>query len=110
MDDFIKDLTHGEPYEGPYKADEIFKLTIEALLDSLSSVFHQIKKAANSGADYVDIKEDLTDDQKWLLEKYGYEIVVFDEEDDEEYKDGFRYQLQWFNEYFDREDEEQDNE
>lgn len=70
MDDFLKDLTRGEPYEGPYKAKEIFKLTIDALLDSLSPVFHQIRKAANSGEDYVDIKEELTDDQKWLLEKY----------------------------------------
>jgi hypothetical protein len=109
MDDFIKDLTHGEPYEGPYKASEIFKLTRDALLDSLAPVFHQIKKAANSGSDYVDIKEDLTDDQKWILEKYEYEVVEFDE-DDEEFKEGFKWQLQWFNDYYDQEDGEEGEE
>jgi hypothetical protein len=103
MDEFLKEFQ--EPYEGPYKAGEIFKLTIEALLDSLSPVFHQIKKAANSGADYVEIREELSDDQKWLLEKYGYDVVEFDEDDDE-YKEGFKYQLQWFDEYFDNEDDD----
>ena len=96
MDDFLKDLTNGEPYEGPYKASKMFQLTKEALLDSLAPVFHQIKKAANSGADYVDLKEDLTDDQKWILEDNDYDVIEFNE-DDEEYDNGFKYQLQWFN-------------
>lgn len=104
MDDFLKDFQ--DPYEGPYKAKEMFKLTVEAILSSLSSVFHQIRKAAISGADYVEIKEELSDDQKWLLEKYGYDIIELDEDDDE-YKEGFKYQLQWLDQYFD--EEEQDN-
>ncbi len=95
MDDFIKDLTSGEPYEGPYKASKMFNLTKEALLDSLAPVFHQIKKSANSGLDYVDIKEELSYDQKWILKKHEYEIFELTK-DDEEYKEGFRYQIQWF--------------
>lgn len=103
MDDFLKDFQ--DPYEGPYKAKEMFKLTVEAILSSLSPVFHQIRKAANTGADYVDIKEELSDDQKWLLEKYGYDLIEFDEDDDE-LKEGFKYQLQWLDQYFDEEEQD----
>jgi hypothetical protein len=96
MDDFLKDFAEGEPYEGPYKASKMFKLTIEALLHSLSPIFHQIRKAAMSGLDYLEIKEELSDDQRWILEKYGYDVIEFDENDDE-YQDGFRLQIQWAN-------------
>lgn len=107
MDDFFSDISKpSEPYEGPYKAREIFKLTREALLDSLSPVFHQIKKAANEGLDYVDVKEDLSDDQKWILEKYEYDLTQYDE-DDEEYNMGFRWYIEWFNEYYDQENGEE---
>ena len=110
MDDFLSEFSKAstEPYEGPYKAKEIFKLTRDALLDSLAPVFHQIKKVANEGLDYVDIKEDLSGDQrwileKWILEKYEYDITQYDE-NDEEYNQGFRYHLEWFSEYYDQED------
>lgn len=109
MDDFLSGFskTSTEPYEGPYKADEIFKLTRDALLDSLAPVFHQIKKAATEGLDYVDIKEDLSDDQRWILEKYKYDVTQY-EESDEEYNQGFRYYLEWFNEYYDQDEEERE--
>jgi hypothetical protein len=108
MDDFLNGFSKAstEPYEGPYKASEIFKLTRDALLDSLAPVFHQIKKAANAGQDYVDIKEDLTDDQKWILEKYGYDVSQYDERD-EKYN---QWHLSWFRGYYDDEDRKEGEE
>jgi len=94
MDDFIKDIAQGEPYIGPYKANKMFKLTKKALVESLSPIFHQIKKAAEEGKDYVDIKEELSDDQRWILENYNYTVLEFDE-DEEEYGKGFKLQIQW---------------
>jgi hypothetical protein len=97
MNNFLNEFS-GEPeppYNGPYKAREIFKLTRNALLDSLSSVFYQIRKAAKEGLDYVDIKEDLSDDQRWILEKYEYDVIQYNEKD-EEYDQGFRWHLEFY--------------
>ena len=94
MDDFIKDTAQGESYNGPYKANKMFKLTKKALVESLSPVFHQIKKSAGEGKDFVDIKEELSDDQKWILENYNYTLIEF-VENDEEYENGFKLQIHW---------------
>jgi hypothetical protein len=103
MDDFIKDIAQGEPYRGPYKANKMVKLTKKALIESLSPIFHQIKKAAKEGKDFVYIKEELSDDQRWILENYNYTVLEFDE-DEEEYEKGSKLQIQW------GQDEEHDGE
>jgi len=94
MDDFIKDIAQGESYKGPYKANKMFKLTKKALVESLSPVFHQIKKSAEEGKDFVDIKEELSDDQRWILENYNYTVIEF-KKNEEEYEKGFKLQIQW---------------
>jgi hypothetical protein len=103
MDDFLKAFQ--EPYEGPYHSDEIFKLTRDSIRDSLNPVFYQMKKAALEGEGSIDIKEELTDDQVWILEKYDYEVQQYDESD-EEYEEGFRWNICWFDQNWDPEDEE----
>jgi hypothetical protein len=98
MDDFINEIAGSIPYkkgyEGPYKAKDFFKLTKQALKDSLSPVYETIRGAANEGCDSVDVKDSLSEDQVWILEKYNFSVEEFDE-DDEEYKNGFRFNISW---------------
>lgn len=86
-----------ETYYGPYNSKDMFNITLEAIRDSLNPVFSKIRDAAVRGDDYVDISDDLIEDQIWLLEKYEYSVL----ENDRDNTPGFPWHISWFKEDID---------
>jgi hypothetical protein len=82
-------------------------LTREAIRDSLNPIFSQMKKAAYEGEGDINIKEELTEDQVWILEKYDYTVQQYDESD-EEYDEGFRWNICWFDQNWSPEEDEEE--
>ena len=77
--------------------------TLASIAVSLKDIFDQIDMAASSGKYEVQVKEELSDDQLEVLENnLGFEITVYDE-DDEEWDQGFKYLIEWI-----RADEDED--
>ena len=68
--------------------------TLNSIAVSLKDIFDQIDMAASSGTYEVKVKEELSDDQLEVLEGLGFEVTVYDE-DDEEWDQGLRYWIEW---------------
>jgi hypothetical protein len=66
----------------------------QSIIDSMNLIFGVIKKAAESRKYSVNIQTELDDGQTKMLENLDFSVSEFDESDDE-YREGYRYEISW---------------
>jgi len=64
-------------------------------IGDLDGVFKEIEKAAIEGKYIVNLKEELVEAQRDTLHSLGFDTYNYEEDDDEEYADGFRSCIEW---------------
>jgi hypothetical protein len=79
--------------------------TDQAIIDSLDLVFGAISSSSDSGKVFVYVKTDLTEEQINVLEALDFEVIQLDD-NDEEYDEGYKFQISWENASEPNEEEE----